>query len=211
MRPQTEWISPFYAHYIIPKRYLKCSLLIFGHNYSMNQKSRFVLYAVFPQTIERLNEVLEQSPSDVQLIIENCAGMGNQIGASFKEIGKILKALGNARVQVCLDTQHSFAAGYDVATKDGLEKTIEEFDKEIGLEHLVAVHANDSKIAFAGGVDRHENIGDGLIGLKGFEIIMSHVAFREVPFFLEVPGVERNGPDEENINRLKSIRGDLGI
>jgi len=167
--------------------------------------------AVFSQTIERLNEVLEQSPSDVQLIIENCAGMGNQIGASFKEIGKIIKSLADARVQVCLDTQHSFAAGYDVATKDGLEKTMEDFDREIGLEHLVAVHANDSKIPFAGGVDRHENIGDGLIGLKGFETIMSHSAFQEVPFLLEVPGVERNGPDEENINRLKSIRDHLGI
>ncbi len=166
--------------------------------------------AVFQQTVERLTEVLEGSPEDAQLIIENCAGMGNQIGASFAEIGRIMKALASPRVKVCLDTQHSFAAGYDVATKEGLERTMEEFDREIGLEHLVAVHANDSKIPFGGGVDRHENIGDGNIGTAGFEVIMAHPAFRDIPFLLEVPGTERSGPDRDNVERLKAIRARVG-
>ena len=166
--------------------------------------------AVFQQTVERLTEVLEGSPEDAQLIIENCAGMGNQIGASFAEIGRIMKALASPRVKVCLDTQHSFAAGYDVATKEGLDRTMEEFDREIGLEHLVAVHANDSKIPFGGGVDRHENIGDGNIGTAGFEVIMAHPAFRDIPFLLEVPGTERSGPDRDNVERLKAIRARVG-
>ena len=73
---------------------------------------------------------------------------------------------------------------------------MEEFDREIGLDNLVAVHANDSKIPFAGGVDRHENIGEGHMGVEGFRVIMGHPAFRDVPFLLEVPGAEGKGPDK---------------
>ncbi|MCH9036995.1 MAG: deoxyribonuclease IV, partial [Chloroflexi bacterium] len=161
--------------------------------------------AVFEQTVARLGEVLERSPDGTQLIIENCAGMGNQIGASFAEIGRILKALADPRVKVCLDTQHCFAAGYNVADKDELDQVMDEFDSDVGLEHLVAVHANDSKIPLGGGVDRHENIGEGNIGAQGFEFIMAHPAFRGVPFLLEVPGMEKKGPDRKNIDILHSI------
>jgi deoxyribonuclease-4 len=83
---------------------------------------------------------------------------------------------------------------------------MEEFDSKIGLERLVAVHANDAKVEFGSGVDRHENIGEGYIGEEGFEVILANPAFSQVPFFLEVPGFDGDGPDEENINRLKSIR-----
>ena len=162
--------------------------------------------AVFEQTVARLGQVLERSPEDAQLIIENCAGMGNHIGASFAEIGRIIKALDSPRVKVCMDTQHSFAAGYDVATREGLDRAMDEFDREIGLEHFVAVHANDSKIVLGGGVDRHENIGEGNIGIAGFEVIMAHPAFRDLPFLLEVPGTDRSGPDLANVERLKAIR-----
>jgi len=71
---------------------------------------------------------------------------------------------------------------------------------------LVAVHANDSKCIFGGGLDRHENIGEGHIGLKGFEAIMTHPAFRDPTFLLEVPGFDQNGPDRKNIELLKSLR-----
>ena len=112
---------------------------------------------------------------------------------------------------MCLDTEHSFAAGYDVATKDGLEAAMDEFDREIGIDRLVAVHANDSKQPLGSGIDRHENIGQGHIGVEGFENIMGHPAFRDVPFFLEVPGMEGGGPDRENLDILKDIRSRLGI
>ena len=81
-----------------------------------------------------------------------------------------------------------------------------EFDREIGLDRLVAVHANDSKIPLGGGVDRHDNIGEGHIGRKGFEVIMAHKAFADVPFLLEVPGFEKEGPDKPNVDLLKEIR-----
>ena len=84
---------------------------------------------------------------------------------------------------------------------------MEEFDKEIGLSKLVVMHANDSKTPFASGVDRHENIGQGYMGLEGFETIIHHQAFRDLPFLLEVPGIEKKGPDKENVEILKRLRG----
>jgi deoxyribonuclease-4 len=155
--------------------------------------------------------VLEQSPDGPWLILENSTGMGNHIGAGFGEMGRILDGVGGDRMRVCLDTMHAFAAGDDVATVGGLKEVVGEFDREIGLDRLVAVHANDAKTEFASGVDRHENIGDGHIGISGFEAIMGHPAFRDIPFILEVPGVGRKGPDAENISILKEIRDRLGI
>lgn len=166
--------------------------------------------AVLDQEVAALAQVLERSPAEPWLVIENAAGMGNHIGASFSEIGAIVKALGHPQVEVCLDTAHTLAAGYDIAHPDGLEKTVEEFDREIGLANLVAFHANDSKIPLGGGVDRHENIGEGHIGVAGFETMLAHPAFRDVPFLLEVPGFEGKGPDRENIERLKAIRARVG-
>ena len=75
----------------------------------------------------------------------------------------------------------------------------------------MVVHANDAKVEFASGVDRHENIGEGHIGIKGFEVIMGHPAFRDVPFLLEVPGADKKGPDKENLDRLKEIRQRLKV
>jgi len=165
--------------------------------------------AVFPQTVDRLKRVLDESPAKTQLIIENCAGMGNQIGSTFNEIGRLITALDDARVKVCLDTQHSFAAGYDLSTEETLIECLSEFESEIGLDQLVVVHANDSKRPFKSGVDRHENIGEGPIGLDGFRVIMAHPSFQEIPFVLEVPGFDGKGPDKENVDRLKEIRSSV--
>ncbi len=158
-----------------------------------------------------LQEVLRNSPPGVWLILENSAGMGAHIGASFQEMSRLIKAVGSPQMKVCLDTEHAFAAGYNIADKDSINANIDEFDREIGLPNLVAVHANDARVPFGSGVDRHENIGEGHIGLEGFEVIMGHSAFKDVPFLLEVPGIEGNGPDKENLDRLKAIRSKLGI
>ena len=87
-----------------------------------------------------------------------------------------------------------------------MEAMLAEFDETIGLDNLVAVHANDSKYPLGGGVDRHENIGQGYIGLQGFKNLMGSSAFKDVPFFLEVPGFDNKGPDRENLDVLKQIR-----
>ncbi len=169
------------------------------------------LDAIFDTAVTTLNQVLERSPNDVFLTLENSAGMGDHIGSSFKDMARLIKAVGSPRMKVCLDTEHAFAAGYNLADKKAINEVMEEFDEELGLDSLVAVHANDAKVPFASGVDRHDNIGDGHIGIGGFEVIMRHAAFHKVPFFLEVPGIDGNGPDKENVDRLKAIRSKLGL
>ena len=166
---------------------------------------------ILSQAAAALQEVLSRSPEGVRLIIENSAGMGAHVGASFSEIGRLMRAIDSPRVMVCLDTQHLLAAGYNMGDPDGIEAAMAELDGEIGLARLVAVHANDSKTELGSGVDRHENIGEGYLGTEGFETIVGHPAFRDVPFILEVPGFGQKGPDKENLDRLKDIRSRLGV
>ena len=163
-----------------------------------------------PQIKGALKDVLDDTPDDAWIILENSAGMGGSVGSKFEELGAIMEAVGSPRLKVCLDTEHAFAAGYNIAESAGIEQAMAEFEREIGLSHLVAVHANDSKIELGGGVDRHDNIGEGHIGRAGFEVIMAHAAFQDVPFLLEVPGLENEGPDKPNVDILKEIREKLG-
>jgi deoxyribonuclease-4 len=166
--------------------------------------------AVLPQVCERIRAAIEGSPNDSKVILETNAGQGNCLGRTFGELGAIIRGLDNdPRLAVCIDTCHVFAMGYDIATSDGCERAMEEFDREVGFARLAAVHANDSKMPLGGVRDRHENIGDGCIGLDGFRCMMSHPAFREVPFLLEVPGIDGKGPDAENVRRLKEIRAGI--
>lgn len=167
--------------------------------------------ALVPQICGLMRQALEASPGESLLIMENNAGQGNGIGTTFKELGTLLRGLDNdKRVAICLDTCHAFAMGYDIGTPDGCERAMEEFDREIGLDRLVAVHANDSKMPLGGVRDRHENIGDGHIGYDGFECLIGNPAFANVNMFLEVPGIDGKGPDLENINRLKTMRAKVG-
>ena len=149
--------------------------------------------AVLPQVVTAMKEVVAESPDDIFLCIENNAGTGNSVGSSFAEIGAIMSGIGSDRVKVCLDTCHAFSADYDLSTHDGLATAMAEFDQEIGLENLVAVHANDSKTPRGSGKDRHENIGWGSIGIDGFRNLLEHPAFRRATWLLEVPGFEGGG------------------
>lgn len=163
--------------------------------------------AALPQMGRLLRQALDQAENESSLILENNAGVGNCCGRTFGEIGAIIRALdGDPRVKVCIDTCHAFAMGYDIASPAGCETAMEEFAREVGMDRLAVVHANDSKIALGGIRDRHENIGDGEIGYDGFKTVMAHPAFGGVPFLLEVPGVDNKGPDLENVSRLKQIR-----
>lgn len=166
--------------------------------------------AVEPQIVEALTRVLEATPSDIPLVIENAAGERKGAGSTFAQIGTLVRDIGSERVRVCLDTQHAFASGYDLTTRDELYRMMDEFDREVGLDRLVAVHANDSKVACRSGVDRHENIGHGKIGREGFEHILAHQGFRDVPFLLEVPGIDGGGPDAANVEVLRAIATAVG-
>ena len=167
--------------------------------------------AVLPQTVEAIKIVLDTAPEGPVLAVENMAGMGQHIGAKFDELGGILDAVDSPRLKICLDTQHSFAAGYDLANPEGIQAMLDELDAGPGSANVAAVHANDSKRVCGSGVDRHDNIGEGFIGEEGFAAIMANPAFADVPFLLEVPGFEGNGPDQQNMDILKRIRQQVGL
>lgn len=165
------------------------------------------LDAVFAQICKACGDVLEATPDDVQLILENSAGAGGNIGSQFADLGRIIRSVGSDRLKVCVDTQHSFAAGYDLSSAEGLEMAMSEFEQEVGFDNLVAVHANDSKVELGAGRDRHENIGEGHIGVEAFRRMLHHRGFDDVPFLLEVPGFgEAKGPDQPNVDLLKKLR-----
>ncbi|HEX5370404.1 MAG TPA: deoxyribonuclease IV [Dehalococcoidia bacterium] len=165
------------------------------------------LDAVFAQICVACKDVLEATPDDALLILENSAGAGGTIGSRFEDLGRIIREVGSERVKVCVDTQHSYAAGYDLASAEGLELAMSEFESEVGFDKLVAVHANDSKVELGAGRDRHENIGEGHIGIDGFRRMLRHRGFEDVPFLLEVPGFDAKGPDQQNVDLLKNLRG----
>ena len=162
--------------------------------------------AVLPQVAEAIRDVLAESPPDVWLCLENNAGAGDSIGSRFAELGAIRDAAGDDRVRVCFDTCHAFAAGYDLTDPAALDAALAEFDREVGADALVAVHANDSKTPLGSGRDRHENLGWGSIGLDGFRNLLARDAFRAATWLLEVPGYKGGGPDRLSLRVLKALR-----
>ncbi|MBT5320384.1 MAG: deoxyribonuclease IV, partial [Chloroflexi bacterium] len=162
------------------------------------------------QFVEGVKKVLDAAPGDALLMLENSAGAGDHIGSKFSELGAIIKNVGSERVHVCLDTQHAWAAGYELNDAEKLDAMLAEFDKEIGLDRLSAIHANDSMRPLGSAVDRHDNIGEGEIGVAGFELMMSRPAFADVPMYLEVPGFEKGGPDKKNVDLMKDARKAAG-
>jgi deoxyribonuclease-4 len=153
-----------------------------------------------------LRDILTRAPGNAPLLLETTAGGGNSIGGRFEDLGELIERLDrSSRLQVCLDSCHIFAAGYPCLTRDELDQTLGEFDRFIGLERLTALHLNDSQGAFGSHRDRHANIGEGLIGTEGFRAFVNHPALRSLPGFLEVPGFDDEGPDEENLRRLRAL------
>lgn len=131
------------------------------------------------------------------ILIETTAGQGSCLGASFEEIAAMLDRIDRTprlspRVGVCLDTCHVFAAGYPLAPREQLDDTLAQFDRLIGLDRLVVIHANDSKRERGSRVDRHEAIGAGKIGREAFRLIMNHPQLKKIPLILETP---KEGPD----------------
>jgi deoxyribonuclease-4 len=144
----------------------------------------------------------------VQILLENSAGSGSMLGARFNQISDLLNRLGrDPRLGLCLDTAHAFASGYDLRVDDGLAEALAEIERNIGLDRLRIVHANDSKARLGSAVDRHENIGRGLLGDGAFQRMLTHPALVDLPWVLEVPGFDNKGPDAPNVRALKRLAG----
>jgi deoxyribonuclease-4 len=138
-----------------------------------------------------LNRVLAQS-EDVTAVIENTAGQGTSVGYKFEYLARIIDGVEDkSRIGVCIDTCHAFASGYDLSTEEGFHTMWQNFEETIGFEYLKGMHLNDSKKEFGSRIDRHDNIGEGKIGLKGFELLMNDQRFDDIPMILETPNTER--------------------
>ena len=136
---------------------------------------------------ESINIALDKTRG-VTAVIENTAGQGTNVGFSFQHIAHIIgKVEDKTRVGVCIDTCHTYSAGYDIKTEEGYAKTFKEFDETIGAHYLRAIHLNDTKKAFASRVDRHDSIGKGLLGIDFFKRFMQDPRFDNMPIILETP------------------------
>ncbi|MBR0225510.1 MAG: deoxyribonuclease IV [Thermoguttaceae bacterium] len=157
------------------------------------------------------DQIIEELPESnrVTILVETTAGQGSYLGATFEEIAAIIDNTSfRDRFGVCFDTCHSFVAGYDFQSRDGYERTFEEFDRVIGLERLMAFHLNDAVKGLGSRLDRHAHIGYGALGLEPFRYIVNDPRFKELPMYLETPKTTNEDGEEwdaVNLRALKSL------
>jgi len=140
------------------------------------------------------------------LLIENTVGAGAQLGGRFEELHvmrEFAPKITDVPIGFCLDTCHLLASGFDVANAAGLSEIVSEADRLLGLDNVRVIHANDSKGALGSHIDRHQNIGNGYIGLDGFRRILQHPQLRSKAFILETP--MDDGWDKKDLDTLKQL------
>jgi deoxyribonuclease IV len=160
---------------------------------------------------EGIKEILKNYHGSTEFLIEVSAGAGEIMGDKLEEIAKIIKFVGTGRdlslqkiIGICVDTAHAFASGYDLRDKKAVKKFLDEFDQKIGLEKLKLIHANDSVYDLGSRKDRHAHLGEGKIGLAGFEAMVKEPRLKKVNLILEMPTEEGALRD---IRILKKWRG----
>ena len=157
------------------------------------------------RVVPALQQVLDRSNERTWLLVENSAGAGGTIGRSIDELAAVVDALGrHERLGVCLDSCHLFVSGVDVTDSAVMDGLVEDVDARIGLDRLRALHANDAKAPLGSNRDRHDNIGDGLIG-EGLGVFLAHPKLQDLPVVLEVPGADGKGPNAEEIRKLREL------
>lgn len=161
------------------------------------------------QAADNLSRCLHASldgASNVPLLLETSAGTRNSMGSRFADLAATLRTLDAGTLAgVCLDTAHVWAAGYDVRSAEGVKRTFEEFDSEIGLDQLVLIHSNDSKTTLGGARDRHDDIGNGSIGLEGWHNLLSYPKLRSKPWVMETPGLRKADTGKPQVELLRRI------
>jgi len=155
-----------------------------------------------------MKEILKNAKGDAQLIMEN-SGSQKKIGGSIADLDFLFKKIGDSRVKVCVDTAHSFESGLiESYTPANIKKFFDAWDEAVGVQNIVAMHINDSKTPYNSQNDKHENLGEGQIGLAGFRALAAFARadkyLSKTSWFLEVPGFDDLGPDKRNVDILKS-------
>lgn len=136
---------------------------------------------------ENLNRAIKKTKF-VKIVVENMAGHGNLIGSSLDDLSKMLEIVDDKdRLGFCIDTCHTFAAGYDISNEEGWNKFWTEFDSKIGMKHLASMHLNDSKAPLGANRDLHQRIGWGFLGLESFRLLANDDRMKGIPLILEVP------------------------
>jgi deoxyribonuclease IV len=163
----------------------------------------------FEQGLERclpaMQQVLELSDDTTWLLMENSAGTGGTIGRSLDELATLYERLErHPRLGVCLDSCHIYASGVDITDPVSMDALVDDLDSSIGLDRLRALHVNDSKAPLGSNRDRHDNIGDGLIGEK-LGVFLGHLKLQGLPAILEVPGADNKGPNADEIRKTREI------
>jgi deoxyribonuclease-4 len=157
------------------------------------------------RAVPALRRALERCSQTTWLLIENTAGAGDTIGRSIEELAALHEALdAHERLGICLDSCHLYASGYDVTARNELDRVLAEVHTQIGLDRLRVLHVNDSKAPLGSNRDRHDNIGDGLLG-EDLGVFLAHPKLQRLPAFLEVPGTDGHGPDAEQVHKLKEL------
>jgi deoxyribonuclease-4 len=156
--------------------------------------------------VEALNKILEKTQgSKVKILLENTSGSGSWLGYRFYHQQKILKGLKEkSRVGLCLDTAHAYLAGYNLASKEGLKKLIDEIDEMVGTKLIKLIHLNDAAGELGCHHDRHDHIGRGHIGLAGMKRIINHPKLKNIPMVLETPKSTENS-DKENLALVRKL------
>jgi len=157
------------------------------------------------RVVPALALALERCSDTTWLCMENTAGTGATIGRSLDELAALYEALDrHERLSVCLDSCHLWASGYDITDPEELDRLLVELDDRIGLDRLRCLHVNDSKEPLGSNRDRHDNVGDGLLGEK-LGVFLAHPKLQGLPALLEVPGSDGHGPDAEQMTKLREL------
>ncbi len=193
---------------LAPKLGVKGSIVHLGSYKEKKLIDNLQLFGTNPKykiLIENINEVLSKTPKDSLFIIENAGN--RKIGQTLEEISQIVKDVNDPRVKICFDTCHLFSNGYRFNDPDGLDAFFAKLAK-LEINDLIEVwHINDSRDEFDSGHDRHDNIGEGKIGIDEFKTLLNHPKTKKYPFIIETPGFDGNGPDKKNLDILKSLVG----
>jgi len=191
---------------LAPKLGIKGSIIHLGSYKDKKTIDNLQLFNDNPKyktLIENIKEVLQKTPKESLFIIENAGN--RKIGQTLEEIFQIVKDVDDKRIRLCFDTCHLFSNGYKFDNNNELNDFLDKLDSLDLLDKLDVWHLNDSRDEFDSGHDRHGNIGEGKMNIDEFRILLNHPKIKDFPFIIETPGFDKKGPDQKNLDILKSF------
>jgi deoxyribonuclease-4 len=154
----------------------------------------------FDATCRALEAALTAIAPGVFLVLENSAGAGQLMGGTLEELGALSRSLLHPQLGFCIDTAHAWASGYEISSAQGVDRFVEEAERQIGVERIVMFHFNDTQVPLGASRDRHWHIGEGNIGFEGFRALLAHRELRDKTAILETPGT-----DEDDLRNMQTI------